>query len=267
MWWRWEYAPSRRAVGWRIGSIANLGALAASILGAHFARRQRKEWLWDDGVTRANATAVREMYLEELDFLQPLLACQPYLLGSHPSVADFGYFGPMFRHFGNDPDPAEVMRRRAPAVYEWLARLWNTTTDKLGPRQEWIWPIADCWRPLLRRVAREYLPYLHQNAVAFRAGKGRFDFEGENLAFASTITTVYRVWCREVLQRRYQTLAGHERSRVDALFAPHGGLGALEADGIIDSSMQQRFDLPRPACTPAQRRTPLRVALLGQPRN
>jgi glutathione S-transferase len=267
MWWRWEHAPSRRAVGWRIGSIANLGALAASILGAHFARRQRKEWLWDDGVTRANAAAVRDMYMEELDFLQPLLACQPYLLGSHPSVADFGYFGPMFRHFGNDPDPAEVMRRRAPAVYEWLARLWNATADKLGSQQEWLWPTADCWQPLLRRIAREYLPYLHQNAVAFRAGKRRFDFKGRNLAFAHTITTDYRVWCREVLQRRYQTLAGRERSRVDELFAPHGGLGALEADGIIDSGMKQRFELPRPACTPAQRRTPLRVALLGQPRN
>jgi glutathione S-transferase len=61
------------------------------------------------------------MYIDELDFLQPLLDAQPYILGSHPSVAAFGYFGSMFRHFGNDPDPSEVMRRRAPAVYEWLA--------------------------------------------------------------------------------------------------------------------------------------------------
>jgi glutathione S-transferase len=53
MWWRWEYAPSRRAVGWRIGSLAKLGSLASSALGWHYARRQRKEWLWDDGVTQS----------------------------------------------------------------------------------------------------------------------------------------------------------------------------------------------------------------------
>jgi glutathione S-transferase len=267
MWWRWEYPPSRRAVGWRIGSLANMGSVVASVLGAHFARRQRREWLWGDGVTPASADAVRDMYLEELSFLQPLLETQPYILGSHPSVADFGYFGPMFRHFGNDPDPSEVMRRRAPAVYEWLARLWNATTDKLGPHQTWTWPAVDSWQPLLRRVAREYLPYLHQNAVAFRDGQKRFDFTGEKLVFKGTVTTDYRVWCREVLQRRYQTLAVDARARVEELFASPGGLAVLQTDGVIDARMGERFRLPRPSRSGKERRLPLKVAVFGQPRN
>jgi glutathione S-transferase len=267
MWWRWEYAPSRRALAWRIGSLVNLGSLATWAFGAQFARRQRQEWLWKDGVTPDNAAAVRDMYLEELDFLQALLEAQPYVIGSHPSVADFGYFGPMFRHFGNDPDSSEVMRRRAPAVYEWLARLWNATTAKLGLRQTWTWPAGDHWQALLLRVAREYLPYLHQNAVAFRDGRKRFDFSGERLSFKGTVTTDYRVWCREVLQRRYQALAATDRARVQELFAAQGGLDALDADGVIDSKMNERFQLPRRPRTARERRVPLKIAVFGQPRN
>jgi len=267
MWWRWEYAPSRRAVAWRIGSLMNMGSVIASVVGAYFARRQRQEWLWQDGVTRANAAAVRDMYFEELSFLEPLLDAQPYILGSHPSVADFGYFGPMFRHFGNDPDPSEVMRRRGPAVYEWLARLWNAKSAKLGAEPAWVWPTGEYWQPLLRRIAREYLPYLHQNAVAFRDGKKRFDFNGQQLAFPGTVTTDYRVWCRQVLQGRYRALGPRDRDRVDELFAAHGGLGALEADGVIDARMSERFELPRPSRSSKERRMPLKVAVFGQPRN
>lgn len=267
MWWRWEYRASRQAAGARIGALAKRGNLVASLIGLHYARRQRREWLWGDGVNAANADAVRDMYLEELSFLQPLLESQPYILGSHPTVADFGYFGPMFRHFGNDPDPAEVMRRRAPAVYEWLARLWNTTTGKLGDEQTWVWPTATCWQPALRRLAGDYLPYLHQNAVAYRDRKARFDFRGSTLAFPNTVTTDYRVWCREVLQRRYQELPAKDRARVDQLFETAGGIAVLETDGIIDSGMDERYRLPRPPRTPAQRRVPLKIALLGQARN
>jgi hypothetical protein len=31
--------------------------------------------------------------------------------------------GPMLRHFGQDPTPADIMRNRAPGVYEWVARM------------------------------------------------------------------------------------------------------------------------------------------------
>ena len=267
MWWRWEPVPSRLAAGWRIASLARLGRAVTWTLSTHFARRQRREWLWGDGVTTANAASVRDMYIDELDFLQPLLNGQPYILGSHPSIADLGYFGSMFRHFGNDPDPSEVMRRRAPAVYEWLARLWNANVDKLGPSQTWVWPQADCWQPLLRRIAREYLPYLHQNAVAFRDSRPRFDFQGERFRFEGTATTHYRTWCRQELQRLHRSLAPADRGRVDGLFATAGGLDALHADGVIESGMSEQFQLPRPAKPGRERRPPLRIALFGQPRN
>jgi len=72
------------------------------------------------------------MLFREFELLEPLLEEQPYIMGSHPSVADFGYFASMFRHFGNDPDSAEVMRMEAPHTYEWLAILWNAKSHKLA---------------------------------------------------------------------------------------------------------------------------------------
>lgn len=266
MWWRWVPRDSRWALGWRIGN-AMLGAKGARLLGWYFGRRQLQEWLWDDGVDDANADDVRDMLYREFEFLEPLLEQQPFLLGSHPSVADYGYFGSMFRHFGNDPESAEVMRRRAPNTYEWTARLWNLTPGKLAESQQWQWPIGDFWLPLLQRLTGDYLPYLHQNALAYREGKSRFDYRGHSLAFKHTKTTRYRVWCRENLQRRYTTLSEPDKRRVDELFEPCGGLSVLLQDGVIDSGMAADFQLPRDPKTAGQVKSSLAVSLFGQARN
>ncbi len=267
MWWRWEYRASRLAAGWRIGALAGFGgAPVQQALAWQYAWRQRREWLWGDGVTRGNAGAVRDLYLLELDDLQAILSQQPYLLGSHPSVADFGYFGSMFRHFSNDPDPAEVMRRRAPAVYEWTARLWNESIDRLGEQQTWTWPHAAPWQGLLGRIAGDYLPYLRDNALAWAAGKKRFDFQGRSVGFRGTVTTRYRVWCREQLRRAHAALAADDRDRVASLLAPHGGLAALTEGPAVDSGLDAALEIPRPPLA-TRRKQPLLMWLLGQARN
>lgn len=267
MWWRWEYKASRLAAGWRIGSLAGFGGgLIAQLLSWQYAWRQRREWLWGDGVTRANAEAVRDLYLAELDFLQAVFERQPYVLGSHPSVADFGYFGSMFRHFSNDPDPAEVMCRRAPAVYEWTARLWNESVERLGTVQAWAWPDGAHWDGLLAHLAGDYLPYLEQNAQAWAKGDRRFDFRGASVGFARTVTTQYRVWCREQLRTRYAALDDESRERLDELFAPQGGLGLLAGAQPIDSGLDEALRIPRPPLA-RRRRQSLLMWLLGQARN
>lgn len=264
MWWRWEPMASRLALGRRIADNVALPLVPRAWFAWFFAHRQRHTWLWGDGVNRANAAAVRDLYPQELDLLQSVLREQPYLLGSHPSVADFGYFASMFRHFGNDPDAAELMRRRAPEVYEWLARLWNESAERLGPKPAWKWPDADSFAPLWQRIVGDYLPYLRQNALAFAQRRRRFDFQGRSQQYPGTATHHYRVWCRQELQRRYQALEADEQERVDAVFAPAGGLAELLADGMIDAGMDEQFALPKAA---GHYKPSLRVALLGQPRN
>lgn len=246
MWWRWVPKRSRWAVGYAVGK-AFAPTLLARPLGWFFGRRQKRKWLWGDSVTRDNETTVRDMLFREFEFLEPLLLRQPFLLGSHPSAADFGYFASMFRHFGNDPDSAEVMRRKAPNTYEWLARLWNASADKLPDVMEWQWPETPEWEPFLKRIALDYLPYLHQNAVAFQEGQKRFDFVGHNLSLKRTKTTTYRVYCRERLQQQYQQLTALDQGRLEQLFKAVGGLGSLQADDVIPSGLAESLILPREA--------------------
>ena len=87
--------------------------------------RQTRRYLRGDGVTAATRPHVESVYLRTLDQLEAILASRSFLLGARPSLADFGFFASMFRHFALDPTPAALMLARAPAVYAWVARLWN----------------------------------------------------------------------------------------------------------------------------------------------
>ena len=265
MWWRWVPKASRVALGRRIAGDSLSKSLAIP-LGFYFGRRQLNEWLWKDGVDKNNANDVRDLFFHELSVMEAVFDEQPFLLGSHPSIADFGYFASMFRHFGNDPISAEVMRREAPNTYEWLARLWNAKHSRLNNDIHWVWPDAEHWQPLLRRIAQDYLPYLHQNALAFKAGKKRFDYNGDSLTFKKTVTTDYRVWCRQALQREFSRLSNTDQQRVEQLFATVGGLSSLHQDGVIESGLDQQ--LQQPLNPSATRYRPTWVQrIFGQPRN
>lgn len=266
MWWRWVPKGSRWLLGWRIAGEF-LSSKAARPGGWLFGWRQSYEWLWNDGMTRQNSATIRDMLFREFEFLEPLLAEQAFLFGSHPSAADFGYFASMFRHFGNDPESAEVMRRQAPHTYEWVARMWNVKANRLPEIQSWQMPNAIYWQPLLRRISQDYLPYLQQNAFAHKAGQKRFNYSGETLTLNNTKTTTYRVWCREVLQRRYLALSEEAKQQVDAWFVEVGGLDCLLQDGIIDSGLNESLQLPVNAKDNSDYRVSLFTLLMGQPRN
>ena len=245
MWWRWVPTDSRFTLGHRIARevLAGLpGPVWAKA--AFFAWRQRRTWLWADGMTSANQNQIRDMYPQQLAALQAIFERQPYLLGSHPSIADFGYFASMFRHFGNDPDPAKLMRQTAPAVYEWLARLWNARGSALSSPPVFALPQGEGWASILKDICGVYLPYLHQNARAFRDGKNAFYFSAGGFSLPGTRTTDYRVWCRQDLQRLFNALTAAEQQRVREFLKPHGGIDALLADGEIESGLDDELKLP-----------------------
>jgi glutathione S-transferase len=246
MWWRWMPKDSRFNLGHRIAREVISGGPPGPIWmkAAFFAWRQRQTWLWGDGMTRANQAQIRDMYPQQLKALQAILDRQPFLLGSHPSIADYGYFASMFRHFGNDPDPAKLMRQTAPAVYEWLARMWNAKASRLPASPAFSMPEGPGWDVIWKDICTVYLPYLHRNALAFRAQKRQFDFEAGGLRLPGTKTTDYRVWCRQDLQRRFGVLSAPEQQRVRAFLQPHGGIDALLAEGEIDSGLDEELKLP-----------------------
>jgi glutathione S-transferase len=182
-------------------------------------QRQLRRYVRGDGITAATRDGVEAVYLRSLDQLAAIFATRPFLLGAQPTLADFGFFASMFRHFGLDPTPAAIMLRRAPAVYEWVARLWNARASQAAGALEAGVP-AD-WSPILREIGGAYLPYLCANAQAWKAGQKRFDAEILGVPYRSLPTSRYRVWCLEKLRSHCEALRGGDADEARRLLEAH----------------------------------------------
>lgn len=66
------------------------------------------------------------------------------------------------------------MRQTAPAVYEWLARLWNARASRMPATPTFVMPEGPGWDDLWSDLCGVYLPCRRQNALAVRgAAPGR----------------------------------------------------------------------------------------------
>jgi hypothetical protein len=145
-----------------------------------------------------------------------LLVERPYLLGRSPSIADFGMMGPMLRHFGQDPTPAEIMRNEAPAVYAWVARVWNA--GAAAPRTpDLLDEVPTEAAPLLREIAETHLVQLAANATAHAAGAKHFEMVVQGCSYRKLPVSRSRVSCLERLREQFSTLSREEQERVRAL--------------------------------------------------
>ncbi len=167
-------------------------------------RRQHGGYVRGDGVTRETWDHVEGAYFKTLEQLAAIFAKRPYLLGEVPTLADFGFFASIFRHFSQDPTASELMRQRAPGVFEWQARLWNARARSV--RGELVSGIPQDWGPILDEVGSAYLPYLCANAEGWRAGRRRHDAEIQGVFYRRLPVSQYRVWCLEELRAHYDAL-------------------------------------------------------------
>lgn len=190
------------------------GVLADELLGERFGPRSFKRFLLvrrqlggfvrGDGVSPATREHVEAGYLTALARLEDVLARRPFLLGDAPTLADFGFMGPMLRHFGQDPTPAELMRNRAPGVYEWVARMWNRRASAQAPRL--VDAIDAPLSALLAEACETHLAQLAANAVAFAEGRGRYEQEIQGCRYRAVPCSRYRVWCLDELRRAWDGL-------------------------------------------------------------
>jgi len=222
----------------------------AALLRVTVRRRQRRAYLRDEGITAANRADVERHYTDELADLEAVFRRRPFLFGDRPSLADFGYFASMFRHFGIDPTPARIMRDTAPAVYEWVARLWNARAPAYGGA---AWTDAeaglpDGLEPLLARAARRYLPALHANARAVAEGRKRYTVSLDGKTYPHLPAVPFLAWRRATLQRELTELPADAAAVVRPVLSRTGCLQWLERDGVLDDRYPQGKRLP--LCTP-----------------
>ena len=62
-------------------------------------------------------------YVSLLKVLEAHFQHHPYLLGGHPSNADYAFMGALHAHMGRDPVPLNVMQNHAPRVFRWMEHM------------------------------------------------------------------------------------------------------------------------------------------------
>ncbi len=228
MHYRWSYAADRALLSRRLAAELVRLPLPLALRRRWLARRQRRLFVTGDGVDATTRPAVEASYARVLELLEPVLAERPFLLGGRPTIADLGLFGSMFRHFSLDPTPAAIMRRRAPAVYEWVARLWAARASRIGAAALLDGFPADL-EPLLGEIAGTHLPMLAANAAAFAAGQRSHGFSAAGASYRDVPTSRYRVWTLDRIRRALLDLEGDERSATERLLDRTGCLQPLLA--------------------------------------
>lgn len=212
--YRWSFEPDARLMSHRIATEMLHDVPAPFLIKRWLIkRRQLHRYVRGDGVTAATRAHVEDIYLRNLAALQAIFSNRPFLLGSRPCLADFGFFASMFRHFGLDPTPARIMRDNAPAVYEWLGRMWNG--GALTTLGDWPNAMPEDLQPFWTEIETCYLPYLAANARAHATGLKRFTWTVEGVTYTTPVHA-YRVQCWEVIREEHRTLSEDARASVHA---------------------------------------------------
>ncbi len=190
------------------------------------------------GVLEATIPAIEQEWLKLLNQLEAHFSEHPYLLGTRPSIGDFGLMGPLYAHLGRDPVPRAIMEEQAPRVYDWVCRM-NAPADSPGeflPDDQ----VPDTLLPILETLCRDFLPdvadVVAKNA-AFMASK-----PGENVprylgmhpfrtgdAEGERVVHSYSQWMFQRVHDHYHSLTGDERAAADSLLSRVGGHAVLQA--------------------------------------
>ena len=130
------------------------------------------------GIVPAQHAQIERWTLQQCDALERHFAQHPYLLGSKPSIGDFGLIAPLYAHLGRDPYPARELMGPRPNLRAWIVRMQHPPQPQGG---EYLGgdAIPDTLLPLLDSVFGEFweqiaatLPELEKATPALQPGRG-----------------------------------------------------------------------------------------------
>lgn len=240
MHYRWYYPLGAHYAGQLLAEEVAADSRIPVVIRRHvITSRQHRGYTTGDGITATAVPGVEAIYYEALDQLQAIFELRPFILGDAPSLADIGFSGPMFRHFGLDPVPAEIMRRRAPAVYAWLGRLWNFPAQVQAGREPWPGMLPEDCMPILATIGRAYLPYLNANIRAVARGQRRFDVSIDGVSYRGARVSRYRIWCLQRLRQAFAAMPEEAQRSTREVLEEAGAWAPLwaEAELPIDAAL------------------------------
>jgi hypothetical protein len=188
------------------------------------------------GITQETIPAIEATYLAFLDQLNRHFAEHDFLLGSRPSIGDFGFIGPLYAHLGRDPVPKALMQERAPNVYAWVERMNNPEplSGEFLPGDT----IPDTLLPILQTLCTDQLPdvldVIEKNSAWLKENPGgsiprhlgMHSFTS-GAATGERVISSYSQWMFQRPWLHYQTLSDVDRIAADALLELIGGRAAL----------------------------------------
>ena len=176
-----------------------------------------------------------EAFLRDID---RHLEDHDFLLGSRPSIGDFGLIAPLYANLASDPYPKQWMKDIAPRVFAWTERM-QTPTGEAGhflPNDE----VPETLYPILAQMFQEQFPLLidtmakvadwvatHPDNDHLPRTIGRHDFILDGIT-AERAVLPYQQWMFQRPLRCYQNMTEMERQRIDPVLEQLGGLKGLQ---------------------------------------
>ena len=115
------------------------------------------------GINEQTIPAIEASYEALLADLDAHFSAYDFLLGSRPSIGDYGLIGPLYAHLYRDPASGEIMKRLAPRVSAWVERMVDVKTPLSGdflPDDE----VPATLIPVLERMMFEQMQFLQTTA-------------------------------------------------------------------------------------------------------
>ena len=189
------------------------------------------------GITEPTIPAIEAWYEELLGQLDQHFQQYQYLLGSRPSIGDYGLMGPLYAHLYRDPASGELMKRIAPNVAAWVERM----NDPQVLAGEFLADdeVPETLNPILQRMFAEYFPVIHDTVerladwldahpdeeIPRAIGNHTFTIGG---ATGERAVFPYAQWMLQHSLFFYQGLNGEDKTTVDDWLHKVGGYEAMQ---------------------------------------
>ena len=192
------------------------------------------------GIDENTVPGIESAYEALLLQLNEHFASHWYLLGTRPSIGDYGLMGPLYAHNYRDPWSGDLMRRIAPNVARWID-LMNTPAPNSGSflaDDE----IPQTLLPMLEVMFAESMPALlatlDANANWIEAnpdaeelpravGEHEFTIGGKR---GKRMLRSFSQWMLQRPLNYYQSLEGDDRERADRLLDAVGGYECMQKE-------------------------------------
>ncbi|MDG1703096.1 MAG: glutathione S-transferase domain-containing protein [Pseudomonadales bacterium] len=146
-----------------------------------------------------------------------------FLLGDRPSLGDFTFAGLFKAHIAADPEPRTWIEGSAPAMLEYMDRVFDARSDEGQYLPDDALP--DTLMPFFEHMRDNYHPFLRVSREALAAGEKWCEVDlGEGPVPMRSLK--YSEVSRCHIRREIKALPANERAEVDRVLGP---LGVLDA--------------------------------------